>query len=134
MQLTATSLLGMRWACKPSQYDGCVLHLAFPSILRGFLLGTVLQIMFRASTTGTLGTRREIVECLAVLCTEFPSGVEALLPTLSPDAVHKLLSVVEAVIESTRDHQTTGLCADMLKVFAKVFTHYIPYHHICNRL
>ena len=78
-----------------------------------------MAVLFRASTTGTLGTRREIVECMATLSTEFPAAVAALLPTVTADNMHKLMSAVEGVVDSSRDPQTQAGCTDMLRVFAQ---------------
>lgn len=85
-----------------------------------FCWSLLSQVMYRATITAGLSARREVVECLALLCAEFPAAVLAFVPRLSPDNMVKFMSVIEAVIESSSDVQTVVLCSELLRCFAHV--------------
>lgn len=99
----------------------CIDVLVFCDSIRTVVdIVVVVQVILRAAVSGSLGSRREIVECLAVISNEFPDSISNVLPSLTPEAAQKLLSVVEATIEASTDPQVVSACAEMLRGFALV--------------
>lgn len=76
-------------------------------------------MLIRAATSGALSSQREVVDCLATLCGEFPGVVSSTMASLAPDVILKLVSVVEATMEAATEPTTVAACADMLRVFAE---------------